>query len=89
MSEKAGRGLRVFARLAVTLGAAWLIYVHIDWALLLNLLMRAAPIRLALAGVVLSVQFIIMVWLWQLAVGKTLADINSALEASFKIFRPP
>jgi hypothetical protein len=52
----------------VTLGAAWLIYVHIDWAALSELLFRADPVRLAFAGVVLSVQFVIMVWRWQLVI---------------------
>jgi uncharacterized membrane protein YbhN (UPF0104 family) len=68
VSEKAGRGLRVFARLAVTLVAAWLIYVHIDWPVLLRLLLGADPVRLALAGVVLSVQFVIMIWRWQVVI---------------------
>jgi glycosyltransferase 2 family protein len=68
VSEKAARALKTFARLAVTLGAACLIFVHIDWAVVLSLFLRADPIRLALAGLVLSSQFVIMVWRWQLAI---------------------
>jgi glycosyltransferase 2 family protein len=68
VSEKAARRLKGFARLAVTLLAAWLIYVHIDWAVLLRLLLRADPVRLALAAVVLSVQFVIMAWRWHLVI---------------------
>ena len=68
MSEKASRALKTFARLGVTLAVLWLIFVHIDWAVVLSLLLRADPMRLALAGIVLSVQFVIMVWRWQLAI---------------------
>jgi glycosyltransferase 2 family protein len=68
VSKKTVRALKVLARLAVTFGAAWLIYLHIDWAMLLDLLLRADPVRLALAGVVLSVQFVIMVWRWQFVI---------------------
>lgn len=68
MSEKPVRWLKPIARLAVTLAAAWLIYVHIDWTALLRLLMHAHPLWLALAGIVLSVQFAIMVWRWQVII---------------------
>jgi glycosyltransferase 2 family protein len=68
VSEKAARALKTFARLAVTLGAAWLIFVHIDWAVVLSLFLRTDPIRLALASLVLSFQFVIIVWRWQLAI---------------------
>jgi len=65
---RAAHALRAAARLAVTLGAAWLIFSHIDWMVLLGLLARADPIRLALAGLVLSAQFTIMVWRWQFVI---------------------
>jgi len=68
VSERASRALKTFARLGVTLGVLWLIFVHIDWAVVLGLLLRADPMRLALAGLVLSAQFVIMVWRWQLAI---------------------
>lgn len=68
MSPKAARTLMTSARLCVTLGAAWFILDHVDWAVLLGLLVRADPIRLALAGLVLSVQFAIMVWRWQIII---------------------
>src|SRR5262249_9006605 len=68
VSGRASRALRTFARLGVTLGVLSLIFVHIDWAVVLSLLLRADPMRLALAGLVLSVQFVIMVWRWQLAI---------------------
>src|SRR5262245_52253303 len=58
----------VFVKLAVTLGAAWLILHHVDWGMLLALLARADPIRLALGGFVLSAQFIIMVWRWRIVI---------------------
>jgi hypothetical protein len=58
----------VSARLGVTLGAAWLIFRYVDWAALLELLARADPIRLALAGLVLSALFMIRVWRWQIVI---------------------
>ena len=68
MSRGTARALIGLARLAVTLGAAWLIFRHVDWAVLYGLLARADPIRLALAGLVLAVQFAIIVWRWQLII---------------------
>src|SRR5262249_19135502 len=58
----------VSARLGVTLGAAWLIFRYVDWVALLELLARADPIRLALAGLVLSALFMIRVWRWQIVI---------------------
>jgi uncharacterized membrane protein YbhN (UPF0104 family) len=68
VSRGTARALIGLARLAVTLGAAWLIFRHVDWAVLYGLLARADPIRLALAGLVLAVQFAIIVWRWQLII---------------------
>jgi hypothetical protein len=68
LGARAARALMVSARLAVTLGAAWLIFRHVDWVVLLELLARADPIRLALAGLVLSAQFMIVVWRWQIVI---------------------
>jgi hypothetical protein len=45
-----------------------LILRHVDWLVLLELLARADPIRLPLAGLVLSAQFMIMVWRWQIVI---------------------
>ena len=56
------------ARLAVTLAAAWFIFEHVDWTVLLALLAHADPVRLALAGLLLTVQFIVMVWRWQIVI---------------------
>lgn len=68
MGVRAARALTVSTRLAVTLGAAWLIFSHVDWVVLLGLLARADPVRLALAGLVLLAQFMIMVWRWQVVI---------------------
>jgi glycosyltransferase 2 family protein len=65
---RVARALTVSARLAVTLGAVWLIFSHIDWVVLLRLLAPADPIRLALAGLALSAQFMMMVWRWQIVI---------------------
>jgi uncharacterized membrane protein YbhN (UPF0104 family) len=56
------------ARLAVTVGAAWLVVRSIDWPTLINLLGRADLARLAIAGLVLSMQFILIVWRWQVVI---------------------
>jgi uncharacterized membrane protein YbhN (UPF0104 family) len=58
----------ISARLAVTLGAALLVFGNIDWTALMRLVARADPMRLAVAGLVLSVQFAILVWRWQLVI---------------------
>jgi uncharacterized membrane protein YbhN (UPF0104 family) len=68
VSPQTKRALLICARLAVTLGAAWLVAGNIDWTVLLGSLARADPLVLALAGVVLSVQFAIIVWRWQLVI---------------------
>jgi len=68
MGARAARALTVSIRLAVTLGAAWLIFSHVDWVVLLGLLARADAVRLARAGLVLFAQFVIMVWRWQIVI---------------------
>jgi uncharacterized membrane protein YbhN (UPF0104 family) len=60
--------LTISARLTITLGAAWLVFSTIDWTILLGLIARIDPIRLALAGLVLSVQFAIIVWRWRIII---------------------
>jgi glycosyltransferase 2 family protein len=84
----------VSAKLAVTLGAAWLIFRHVDWVVLLELLASADPIRLALAGLVLSAQFMIMVWRWQIVIellggpAVAVAPLTIALGRSMLIGQP-
>jgi uncharacterized membrane protein YbhN (UPF0104 family) len=68
VSPKTGRALLISARLAVTLSAAVLVLANIDWTVLMSLLARADPIRLAVASLVLSVRFTILVWRWQLVI---------------------
>jgi glycosyltransferase 2 family protein len=77
VSGTAARVLAISARLAVTLGAAWLVFSNIDWTILLGLIARVDPLRLALAGVVLSVQFAIMVRRWRIVI-EFLGDGNVA-----------
>jgi uncharacterized membrane protein YbhN (UPF0104 family) len=60
--------LTLSARLTVSLAAAWLVFTNIDWAILLGLIARVDPVRLAFAGLVLSIQFAIMVWRWRIIV---------------------
>src|SRR5262249_28114525 len=53
VSPQTKRALLICARLAVTLGAAWLVAGNIDWTVLVGSLARADPLVLALAAVVL------------------------------------
>jgi uncharacterized membrane protein YbhN (UPF0104 family) len=68
MSSRAARRLVASVRVGVTLGVAWLIANQVDWGVILGLLARADPTRLVLAGLMLSVQFIMMVWRWQIVI---------------------
>jgi uncharacterized membrane protein YbhN (UPF0104 family) len=56
------------ARLVVTLGVAWLVFNRIDWTFVAGLLARAELVWLTLAGLVVAVQFAVMVWRWQIVI---------------------
>jgi glycosyltransferase 2 family protein len=68
VSPQTRRVLLISVRLAVTLGAGWLVVRKIDWAILIGSLVNADRQVLALAGVVLLIQFAIIVWRWQLVI---------------------
>lgn len=61
-------GLIVAARWLVTVLALWLILRSIDFGGALDLISRAALPGLGLAGLVVAVQFVILVWRWQLVI---------------------
>src|ERR1700736_2787402 len=70
------RGKLVFvARWAVTMLAFWVVLHSIDVAAVVDLIGRAAPLALGVAGLVVIAQFAVLVWRWQLVihvlVGKT------------------
>lgn len=65
MSKKSWHRMVVFARIVVTLGAAYLVYIGIDWSSLANLYERADFSHMALAALILAVQFAVMVRRWQ------------------------
>lgn len=49
----------------LTLLALWFVLRSIDFAAVLALIRRAAPLGLALAGAIVGVQFVILAWRWQ------------------------
>jgi uncharacterized membrane protein YbhN (UPF0104 family) len=63
------------ARWAVTMLAFWVVLHSIDVAAVVDLIGRAAPLALGVAGLVVIAQFAVLVWRWQLVihvlVGKT------------------
>jgi glycosyltransferase 2 family protein len=60
--------LIVAARWLVTVLALWLIRRSIDFGAVLDLISRAALPGLGLAGLVVAVQFVVLVWRWQLVI---------------------
>jgi uncharacterized membrane protein YbhN (UPF0104 family) len=60
--------LIVAARWLVTVLALWLILRSIDFGAVLDLISRAALPGLGLAGLVVAVQFVVLVWRWQLVI---------------------
>ena len=61
-------GLIAIARWLVTALALWLVLRSIDIAAVLDQIGRAAPLDLALAGLVVAMQFFLLVWRWQLII---------------------
>jgi hypothetical protein len=68
LSTQGWRRIAAFTRIIVTLGAAYLVYIGVDWSRLADLLWRADFFHIVLAAVILSLQFGIMVWRWQIIV---------------------
>lgn len=63
------RGKLVFAaRWAVTVLAFWVVFHSIDVAAVADLIGRAAPLALGVAGLVVIAQFAVLVWRWQLVI---------------------
>ncbi len=63
------RGKLIFAaRWAVTVLAFWVVLHSIDLGAVVNLIGRAAPLALGVAGLVVIVQFAVLVWRWQLVI---------------------
>ena len=60
--------LLVAARWLMTVLALWLILRSIDFGAVLDLISRAALPGLGLAGLVVAVQFVVLVWRWQLVI---------------------
>ena len=70
------RGKLVFAaRWVVTVLAFWVVLRSIDLGAVVDLIGRAAPLALGVAGLVVTAQFAVLVWRWQLVIhilgGKT------------------
>jgi uncharacterized membrane protein YbhN (UPF0104 family) len=61
-------GLILAARWLVMVLLVWLILRSIDIAAVLDLIARAAPPDLALAGLVVAMQVVLLVWRWQLVI---------------------
>jgi uncharacterized membrane protein YbhN (UPF0104 family) len=63
------RGKLIFlARWVVTLLAFWVVLRSIDLGAVADLIGRAAPLALGVAGLVVMVQFAVLVWRWQLVI---------------------
>ena len=63
------RGKLIFAaRWVVTVLAFWVVLHSIDLGAVVDLIGRAAPLALGLAGVVVMAQFAVLVWRWQLVI---------------------
>jgi uncharacterized membrane protein YbhN (UPF0104 family) len=63
------RGKLIFAaRWAVTALAFWVVLHSIDLGAVVDLIGRAAPLALGVAGLVVAAQFAILVWRWQLVI---------------------
>ena len=63
------RGKLIFAaRWAVTVLAFWVILHSIDLGAMVDLIGRAEPLALGVAGVVVIAQFAVLVWRWQLVI---------------------
>jgi len=60
--------LIVAARWLVTVLALWLVLRSIDIGAVLDLIGRATPLDLGLAGLVVAMQFVLLVWRWQLVI---------------------
>jgi uncharacterized membrane protein YbhN (UPF0104 family) len=60
--------LIVAARWLVTALTLWLVLRSIDIGAVLDLIGRAAPLGLGLAGLVVAMQFVLLVWRWQLVI---------------------
>jgi hypothetical protein len=60
--------LLVAARWLVTVLARWLVLHSVDLDSVPGLIGRAAPSGLGLAGLVVEVQFLVLVWRWQLVI---------------------
>jgi glycosyltransferase 2 family protein len=57
--------LAVAARWSLTVLALWLVLRAIDFSAVLALIVRAAPLGLGLAGAVVVLQFVVLVWRWR------------------------
>jgi uncharacterized membrane protein YbhN (UPF0104 family) len=63
------RGKLIFAaRWAVTALAFWVVLHSIDLGAVVDLIGRAAPLALGVAGLVVFAQFAVLVWRWQLVI---------------------
>jgi hypothetical protein len=63
------RGKWIFAvRWAVTVLAFWVVLHSIDLGAVVDLIRRAAPLALGVAGLVVIAQFAVLVWRWQLVI---------------------
>src|ERR1700719_2043660 len=63
------RGKWIFAvRWAVTALAFWVVLHSIDMGAVVDLIGRAAPLALGVAGLVVAAQFAVLVWRWQLVI---------------------
>src|SRR5215469_2964456 len=63
------RGNLVIAtRWLVTLLAFWVLFHSIDFITVVGAIVRARPLGLSLAGFVVAVQFLILVWRWQIVI---------------------
>jgi len=57
-------GLVTLARAVITLGAIWLVFRGIDWTVVVQLIVTADLMWLAMAMLVLVLQFALLVWRW-------------------------
>ena len=60
--------LVIAARWLVTLLAFWVLFRSIDFVAVVGAIERARPLGLCLAGFVAAVQFLILVWRWQIVI---------------------
>jgi glycosyltransferase 2 family protein len=60
--------LVIGARWLVTLLAFWVLFRSIDFVAVVGAIERARPLGLGLAGLVVAVQFLILVWRWQIVI---------------------